>query len=235
MRKRSRESLPGIFSPVLTTPLLTGIHQLNRDYVELLITSQSDGQFLTGLPQSVIDGLASLPPLARGVLAACPFALYSLGLERQDAWRNPPDVAVTEATMVQSARDTLSAGSCFAINALFFAWHVTHLQRVAARMFYAMPDFAIDGLLRMSVSELQPLARKVTAPLMPRWPTNAAFWPDLVRFAALGDERRLTMTQLLGSQLISADLRGNGMSRSLARAAPGSAVRPTGVPSRQAC
>lgn len=230
MRKRSRDSLPGIFSPVLTTPLLAGIHQLNRDYVELLIAAPPDEQTATGLPASVIKGLTALPPSARGALAACSFALYSLGLEHHDAWRSASGIAVAQSVTQQRVHDTSQAGSVFAINALFFAWHVTHLQRVAARMFYAMPDFAIDALMRTPLNELQPMTRNVAAPLLPRWPTNAAFWPDLVRFAALGDERRLTMTQLLGSQLIAADLRANTITRSHVRVGTATSSRSALLP-----
>jgi hypothetical protein len=41
---------------------------------------------------------------------------------------------------------------------------------------------------------------------MPRWPTNPAFWPDLIRLAAANDTRRLGTARLLGTQLIAAEL-----------------------------
>ena len=46
--------------------------------------------------------------------------------------------------------------------------------------------------------------------MTPRWPANPAFWPDLIRFAASGDSRRLETTQLLGNQLIAVELEGLG-------------------------
>jgi hypothetical protein len=47
--------------------------------------------------------------------------------------------------------------------------------------------------------------------LMPRWPTNPGFWPDLVRFAAAGDHHRLATAKILGSQLIAAELQASAL------------------------
>jgi len=214
IRTRSRERLPGIVAPVLTAPILSGIHRLNRDYVELLIAGR-ECETADALPSSVISGLRALSPQARAALTACPFALYALGIEHQDFWRNQsgdsadPDAYVT--------RESLPRESAFAINALFFAWHIASSQRVAAKVLYALADNVIDRLIPLPLVELQSIACRDSALLAPRWPGNAAFWPDLVRFAALGDAQRLTTTQLLGSQLIAADLRTNAATRGLLR------------------
>ena len=54
--------------------------------------------------------------------------------------------------------------------------------------------------------QLRRIAVDYAGLLMPRWPTNPCFWPDLVRFAAAVMPRRLATAQLLGSQLIAAEL-----------------------------
>ena len=169
MRKRSRESLPGIFTPVLTAPILAGIHELNRDYVELLIARQGDEHFAATLPAAVVAGLAALPSTSRAALAACSFALYSLGFEQQDFWRGECAATADMSSERYPLRHALPAASCFAINASFYAWHVTNVQRVAARMFYAMPDAAIDGLMRTSLVDLQRIACATSGLLSPRW------------------------------------------------------------------
>ena len=118
-----------------------------------------------------------------------------------------------EAPRYQSLM-SLSAVSSFGISALFFAWHVASAQRMAAKVFFAMPDFAVDSLARLRLWELQRMAAERAMLMKPRWPMNNGFWPDLVRFAARGDVERLNTTQLLGSQLIAADLRVHATSRS---------------------
>jgi hypothetical protein len=217
MRKRSRDSLPGFVAPVLTAPILNGIHQLNRDYVELLIAEDNERD-VDSLPPAVINALRALSPPARAMLANCPFALYSLAIESQDFWRNHQDDA---ALMAAAEADRAKADSLqhtfFAINALFFAWHIANSQRVAAKVLYSLADTAIDRLIPLPLGELQRIARRGSQLLVPRWPGNSAFWPDLIRFAELGDAQRLTTTQLLGSQLIAADLRTNEMARGLLR------------------
>jgi hypothetical protein len=214
MRKRSRDSLPGFVAPVLTAPILNGIHQLNRDYVELLIADDSE-RHVESLPPAIINALRALSPPARAMLTNCPFALYSLAIESQDFWRNHQDDLAR--AKVDGASQSASPHTAFAINALFFAWHIANSQRVAAKVLYSMADTAIDRLIPLPLGELQRIARGGSELLAPRWPGNSAFWPDLIRFAALGDAQRLTTTQLLGSQLIAADLRANEIARGMLR------------------
>jgi hypothetical protein len=217
MRKRSRESLPGFSAPVLTAPILSGIHRLNLDYVEMLI-DEGEHPLAMSLPVSVREGLSTLSAAARSAVAACPFALYSLRLEQSELLRTAVrSQGMTPVEAGHSSRDSLSRQSAFAISALFFAWHVANSQPLAARVFYALSEPAIDVLVHTSLAALQRAACDEPGLLEPRWPTNCAFWPDLVRFAALGDSQRLTTTQLLGSQLIAADLRANAATRMMAR------------------
>jgi hypothetical protein len=215
LSKRSRESLPGLVAPVLTTSILSGIHQLNLDYVETLVADVDEHLLAASLPESVLRGLAALSPEARKAVAACPFALFSPGFEQQQFWRD--DLRETNSVPVHVARQQLSRESAFTLSALFFAWHVASSQRMAAKVLFALPDAAIEMLIRMPLSALHDAACGSPALLVPRWPTNAAFWPDLVRFAALGDARRLNTTQLHGSQLNAADLRANTVSRGMLR------------------
>ncbi len=213
MRKRSMDSLPGLVAPVLTTSILSGIQRLNRDYVEMLIDDVDEQRLAASLPEPVLRGLAALTPAARDAIAECPFALYSPGFEQQDFWRN--GLCESSSVTTHIGRQAVSRQSAFALSALFFAWHVANSQRTAAKVLYALPENAIDMLTRMPLSALQDSACSESSRLVPRWPTNAAFWPDLVRFAALGDARRLHTTRLHGSQLSAADLRSNSVSRGM--------------------
>jgi hypothetical protein len=156
---RCRDRLLGALAPVLTAPTLSAIRDLNREYLELLIADREARRFARSLPQAVVDGLANLNVSARRAIAACPFALFSLGLEQQDFWRiaaGPRGIA-EEAPSYQ-ALTSLSAESCFSIGALFFAWHVASTQRTAARVCFAMPDGVVASLAGLRLSDLRRIA-----------------------------------------------------------------------------
>jgi hypothetical protein len=86
------------------------------------------------------------------------------------------------------------------------AWHVATTNPLAARVVYAMPHATAQRLAAAELWQIRCIATSHATLLMPRWPTNPAFWPDLIRFAAANDTRRLLTAQLLGSQLIAAEL-----------------------------
>jgi hypothetical protein len=217
---RCRDRLLGALAPVLTVPTLSAIRDLNREYLELLIADRDAHRYAKSLPPAVVDGLASLNFSARRAIAACPFALFSLGLEHQDFWRIAagPRAVAEEAPRYQSSTP-LSAESCFSIGALFFAWHVASTQRTAARVCFAIPDFVVDNLAGLRLGDLRRIAFDCPSLMKPRWPAHLGFWPDLIRFASRGDVERLNTTQLLGTQLIAVDLRLHAAPRSPMRTA----------------
>jgi len=220
MPKRSKDRLQGTLAPVLTAPTLSAIRDLNSDYIELLIADRDAQRFAKSLPPAVIAGLNDLDFAARRALAACPFALFSLGIEHQEFWRIASGTRnVAEEAPRYQALMSLSAESCFGIGALFFAWHVASTQRMAAKVCFAIPDFVVDGLAGLRLWDLQRIARERPVLMKPRWPMHTGFWPDLVRFAARGDIERLNTTQLLGSQLIASELRLHAGPRSSMRSA----------------
>ena len=205
------DDLPGASSPVLGTALLTRIHELNCDYLDLLRAPRhpAASPVSGALSPKLLNALAELPGARRRALAAVPYTLYSLGFEDQELWRakaatsSPPahagwpDAAMLAATTAQQA---------FCEVALFHAWHVAVLHPFAARVIYSLPDATAARLVVTPLWQLRCVARDALGLLLPRWPTNPCFWADLVRFAADGDERRLRTAQLLGSQLIAAEL-----------------------------
>lgn len=198
-------------TPVLSATLLARVHELNRNYVDLLATQAGvrsvDPQ---GLSHRVLDALAQLSEPARFRLAASPFALYTLGFEDQHFWRT-----VLGADGVADRDDSLpdyhgalsiSPTIVFCEVALFFAWHTAVVNRVAARVLFAMPDTLAERMVQTPLWRLRRIAAEFPGVLQPRWPANPGFWPDLVRFAAASDWRRLETAQLLGNQLTAVDL-----------------------------
>jgi hypothetical protein len=195
--------------PVLGAALLAQIHELNRDYLDLLTAEYAvSGRAaqLQHLPISVAAGVAALAPGARALLAQTPYSLYSLGFEDEEFWClacKVPAQAV-EVRYAPTASGWLQGPFCEV--ALVHAWHVASSNPIAARLLYAMTDATAHRLAATPLSHLRRVASDHPGLLLPRWPTNPCFWPDLVRLSQLGDARRLTTVKLLGNQLISAEL-----------------------------
>lgn len=214
MSDRNKEVVPGTRAPVLGDALLTRIHQLNRDYVELLIASATShlGNSAEMLPPKVLDALARLSANGLSALARNPFALYSLGFDDQRFWTAVLADAQADDRPVQQrygAAHTMSEQSAFSEVVLFFAWHVASAHRVATRFLFAMPDAIAVQLAGAPLWRLKQIVLDYPDMLTPRWPTNPAFWPDMVRFAAAADAGRLEATRLLGNQLIASELDGS--------------------------
>jgi hypothetical protein len=216
MSRQFTEELPGASTPILSAAVLARIHELNLDYIELLVAERnavavSDGQ-LQHLPCKLHAAIAGMSPSARASLAALPYTLYSLGFEDEKLWRALAQPAALAASMSMSERYTqprdasLQASLCEV--ALLYAWHVTTSSPLAARLIYAMPETVAERLMVAPPWYVRRLAVHHASLLLPRWPTNPGFWPDLVRFAVAGDQQRLATAKVLGSQLIAAELQG---------------------------
>lgn len=219
MPNRNTEVAPGARAPVLSAALLARIHELNRDYIELLLARHSipacdhyeAGPGMESLPVKVLDALGQMLPTTRRALAATPFALCSLGFDDQQFWSAALTDTGPEAEPVEVRYGVLSAApmqAAFCEIALVLAWHTASSNRVAARVLFALPDTLATQLVAAPLWRLRRIAMDYPGVLTPRWPANPAFWPDLVRFAAAEDSRRLETAQLLGNQLIAAELAG---------------------------
>ena len=209
---------PGSRAPVLNPTLLARVHELNADYLELLLFEPADSlriSVVEALPQKVCDSLACVAPAWRAQIAACPFTLYSLRFDDQQFWRTalddfsagPIPQLVQESVEIRyGAGSARPLSSAFCEAAAFFAWHTAITNPVAARVLFAMPDSLTERLPHTPLWQVRRIAMDYPGLLMPRWPTNPGFWPDLVRFAAACDTPRLETARLLGNQLIAAEL-----------------------------
>lgn len=200
-------------APVLQPALLARIRQLNLDYLELLAAEReaTDGSTqLQYLPPRHRAALGALSPRALSALAAMPYSLYSLGFEDENFWNAVCESATSSASALAVQRyarvGDASAQCSFCELALLHAWHVAGKNMMAARMVYAMPYATARRLVNTPLWQIRCIAGSYGELMMPRWPTNPAFWPDLIRFAASNDTRRLHTTRLLGTQLIAAEL-----------------------------
>jgi hypothetical protein len=210
MPQRTLDDLSGAFAPVLNPLLLTRVHELNLDYVELLIAqcvAPESGAQLEFLPLRLPETLRTLDANACSALARASFTLFSLGFEDHEFWRTATASMSRPALNARYATEpTVRLQSSFCELALLHAWHVAATSFTAARLLYSMPESTAALLLSTPLWQLRRIANDHPGVLMPRWPTNPRFWPDLVRFAVEGDARRLETAQLLGAQLIAAEL-----------------------------
>jgi hypothetical protein len=196
-------------SPVLGAALLARIYEFNLDYLELLAcehASPNSAAQLQYLPPGLGVSAATLSMEARRALAAAPFTLYSLGFEDHAFWLA---ACAGETSSVEQRYAPAAAPSIqgpFCESALLYAWYVVSTAPLAARLLYAMNEGAARCLAAAPLWRLKRIANDFPALLTPRWPTNPGFWPDLVRFAAANDRRRLRTAQSLGHQLIAAEL-----------------------------
>ncbi|HEY0684252.1 MAG TPA: hypothetical protein VGD45_18100 [Steroidobacter sp.] len=202
-----------VLAPVLEPSLLASVHQLNLDYLEMLIAERETahgGAQLQHLPPRQRAALAALSPRALRSVAAVPYTLYSLGFEDEKFWSAVSanaTAATPDSFMHRYARvGDESAHYVFCELALFHAWHVAATNTMAARVVYAMPYATALRLARTPLWQIRCIAASYGVLMMPRWPTNAAFWPDLIRFAGMNDARRLQITRLQGMQLIAQEL-----------------------------
>jgi hypothetical protein len=210
---KSRKHNVHTAAPVLDAALLGRIKQLNLDYLELLVAERAGSDCaaqLQHLPPTQRAALAVLPASALSAMAETPYTLYSLGVEDENFWATICADAIEgiPSTVVHryAPASATTAQFEFCKVALFHAWHVAATNPMAARVLYAMPYTTAQKLAATPLWQITCIASRHAALLMPRWPTNPAFWPDLIRFAASKDARRLITARLLGVQLIAAEL-----------------------------
>src|SRR4051794_34982590 len=89
MSDYTMEVVHGARAPVLADALLARVHELNRDYVELLVAERALpalGMPGEDLPHKVIDALAVLDAPARTALSRCPYVLFNFGFDDDRFW-----------------------------------------------------------------------------------------------------------------------------------------------------
>ena len=209
MHSPIKEDLPASAAPVLRTELLVRIHALNLDYLDLLAAElASDGcaAQLQFFPPKLQPSFAALSASDRKRIAHAPYALYSLCFEDVRFWQTAcePSVEPLDARYVCNASSWLQGPFCEI--ALIQAWQVTMIAPLAARVLYAMSEPVSRLLVATPLWQVKRIAGDYPGLLLPRWPGNRGFWPDLISFSQSNDLMRLATTQLLGLQLIAAEL-----------------------------
>jgi hypothetical protein len=208
MSKPIKDETPFAAPPVLTDALLRRIHELNRDYLQVLRSERGDSGCAAQLqhfPSKCVESIAQADDGALTRIARVPYTLYSLGFEDLKFWQAACDANGGLSSRYCATSAAWMQGPFYEV-ALLFAWHIACSSRLAARVLLAMPDALVELFAQTPLSQVRRIAIDYPGLLMPRWPTNAGFWPDLVRFAQENDRGRFNNVRLLGTQLIAAQL-----------------------------
>jgi hypothetical protein len=209
MLARIKEDRPGTLAPVLRADLLGRIHALNADYLELLAAEHEvNGRAaqLQYFSSNLQTAFAQLPAPTRERIARAPYALYSLCFEDVRFWRAAcaPASASLEDRYVANSSAWLQGPFCEV--ALIYAWQTASAHPIAARLLYSMSAPVCEVLTATPLWRIKQIAGDYPGLLVPRWPRNPVFWPELLRLAGLEDFHRLAAAQLLGLQLIASEL-----------------------------
>jgi hypothetical protein len=209
MLAKIKEDLPGTPAPVLRADLLGRIHALNCDYLELLAAEHEVTERAAQLQYfspKLQAALAQLSAPARERIARAPYALYSLCFEDVRFWQAAcaPASAPLDVRYVANSSAWLQGPFCEV--ALIYAWQTASANPLAARVVYSMSAPVCELFTATPLWQIKRIAADYPGLLIPRWPRNPVFWPELLRLATLEDIRRLAAAQLLGLQLIATEL-----------------------------
>ena len=196
-------------APILRFDLLDAQHGLNADYLELLQAEQRYGTCsaqLQFLPSRLHARLAGLADIERQRLARTPYALYSLRFEDERFWTQLSEPAEHSLDVRYAGSRSTCLQTQFCETALLQAYQVARTMPLAARLMYSMREPVRERLAALPLWRIRRLAADHPSLLLPKWPTHACFWPDLLSCSSASDGARLTTVQLLGVQLIASEL-----------------------------
>ncbi len=190
--------------PVLAAGDVALVGRLNRDYLDLL--SGTGPHELLGV--ELLGALRQADAGMRDAIAGCSYSLFTLRFPEGAAgeWSALPQVQDPAAHRYSALTGDAGTWPAFITTAWFFAWHLSRNSPLSARfMLWLHPGHAAL-LADFAPWQLRHLAALQPSPLPPRWQSNPCFWPDLIRFARNHQSLRLTAAQLLGVQLLAADI-----------------------------
>lgn len=213
---------------------ISQLKQLNLDYLRLLVLEWRESPTLCAqlrLPSLSTEWLAALGSAndaGLNQLADSRFSLFALVFHNTELWRRMTFAGIADE-MTQRYADSgqqtvdpnwrlfVSRRSGFMECALFYAWHVAHRDRAAARLQLGLRDDTTDVLLGLELWQIRRVALKYPQLLAPRWPENSCFWPDLLRYLQSGELQYFDYARLLGSQLLAQELEPSAIERLTSR------------------
>jgi hypothetical protein len=167
---------------------------LNLRYLDILAGEHDSSD-------PIVAGVRELSPAEKLAIAQCPFSLFTLRFEQADAWLH---LSTYERRCAHEPISVSAARADWISTAVFFAWHLVHVQPLAAQLLLGMNMRVAEILRHVPVSGLTRLAEGAHAWVAPRWPRHPHFWPSLFRNGRNGDAL-LQSSFLMGRQLFAAE------------------------------
>lgn len=196
-------------APILRFDLLDALHGLNADYLELLAAEHRYGTCASQLqffPSRLRASFALLSDGDRQRLARTPYALYSLRFDDERFWSQICELPQQPLDVRYAGSRSACLQTQFCETALLQAYQTARTLPLAARLMYSMNESVRSKLAALPLWRIRRLAADQPSLLMPKWSAHACFWPDLLSYGAAKDSAKLTTVQLLGVQLIAAEL-----------------------------
>lgn len=186
-------------TPIITERVQNSLSELNLRFLELLATDHHEAAVLSGDMRLC---LTQMSIAQRAAVADCPYALFDVRFQDEVHW----SMRLSDAQRWQVAE--VSVAGAEAVNfvrlALFYAWHVAHSAKLAARVQLGMNESVVTAFRSTTLDRLPALAVSEAAYLSVKWSANAAYWGLLTRAAATADTAALRRVQLYGLQLSAA-------------------------------
>jgi len=190
-------------SPVFDGSTFDNLYALNRAYLDLLVqAAPRPREAPQALDERIAWGLTDLEPPARRALAQSPFSLFDARFVDGDFWTGLTRT-IGEPSMADAATDPVAVR--FAQMALFYAWHLTCADPIAARTLLGMSDRTRAAFTSLSLTYLLQLACERPELIAPRWQDRETVWFILLGAASLGPQH-MSDARMFGIQLIAGDL-----------------------------
>jgi hypothetical protein len=182
--------------------LLAPVSEINQTLLEALREGARDPRRVR-LPRLLSALRAEWVRLDQAALeraAACPYLLLDAGFARPTFFE--PAASVMDAP----AAGYLSCAEGVALlrRTLLLGWHLARANRLAARVLFGMSAVAAQQLALSPLRQLDALAERGAASVVPRWEQQPRVWQQLLRAARGGQELQLRAAQLRGLQLLAA-------------------------------
>jgi hypothetical protein len=198
---------------ILSDAVLELVHRLNQEYLQFLARSPRQWTPSSGgsrLPDPLCTTLMALSNERRTEIARCPFVLFAARFNDHAFWSQ----AVTGTTVADGAGGAPpyvqpARAETFAQAALLFAWHVVHLNAIAASLVLGMSPRTVQVFTALSLPRVLDLAWAYPHVVTLRWPERADFWQELL---AVPPEtvRKANKAHLLGLQVLAAEVASDG-------------------------
>jgi hypothetical protein len=188
----------------VSAAMLESVRGLNHRFLDLIGAAPRawNSCGFARLPPDVQLRIAPLTPAQKKSAANCPYALFDLKFHDDSHWRTRlhPDSSwnVADAPPLDDNRVD------FARMALFFAWHVASVDKLAARLLLGMNDVTVAAFRALTIDCLAGLAATEAAHLSARWSDCPTYWSALTRAATRSNSAQLRRAQLQGLQLTAA-------------------------------